>query len=107
MPVDEVSPRLNNIVPEGEDIQELGSGYVAAEGPVWWHESGQLLFSDHRQSCRYRWDPGHGVELIDDATNGGNGMTRDREGRLVVGPGSGHSLSRRGRGEASPVAVCN
>src|SRR4051794_22262624 len=94
MPVDQVSPLLSNIVPEGEDVQELGRGYVAGEGPVWWHESGYLLFSDHRAGRRFRWEPGKDVELVNPDTNGGNGMTRDLEGRLVVCHGSGRCVSR-------------
>lgn len=95
MSVERLSPKLARIVPEDADVQQLGSGYVAAEGPVWFHESGYLLFSDHRASRRYRWQPGADPQLIDDATGGGNGMTRDLEGRLVVCQNVARCLSRQ------------
>jgi len=92
--VEQVSPHLRRIVPEGADIEELGRGYVAGEGPVWFHERGYLVFSDHRAGKRYRWQPGHSPELINDATNGANGMTRDLEGRLIACHNVGRCVSR-------------
>lgn len=72
----------------------LGEGYVAAEGPVWFQESGYLLFSDHRDSRRFKWTPDAGVSQVADQTHGGNGQTRDRKGRLIVCERIGRRLVR-------------
>ena len=40
MPIETISPELKNIVNPDQDIEELGSGYQVAEGPLWWKEDG-------------------------------------------------------------------
>ena len=88
MPVEILSEAMRRIAPADRDVEELGSGYGGmqgpAEGPVWIREGGFLLFSDIHNSRRMRWTPGQGVTLDKERTNNANGMTRDREGRLVV-----------------------
>jgi gluconolactonase len=84
MAVERLSPKIDRIVPEGADVEELAAGFTSAEGPLWWAEGNYLLFSDWRPSRRYKWDPLSGVTLVSDATNHGNGQTRDLAGRLLV-----------------------
>ena len=62
----------------------LASGFTFAEGPVW-HPSDILYFSDIRESKRFKLDTStNDVTLIAENTFGGNGMTFDSEGRLIV-----------------------
>ena len=87
MPIEQVAPELERIVSLDQETEELGSGYGgdrAVEGPVWWKERGSLLFSDIGNSRRMKWAPGEGVTVFRESTNGGNGMTRDPQGRLIV-----------------------
>ena len=87
MPIEQSAPELERIVSLDQETEELGSGFggnLAAEGPVWWKEGGYLLFSDIGNSRRLKWAPGEGVTVFQESTNGGNGMARDRQGRLVV-----------------------
>jgi gluconolactonase len=58
---------------------------------VWWKEGNYLLFSDIHGSRRMKWEPDKGVTVDAEGTANANGMTRDREGRLVVC----HHFSRR------------
>ena len=55
-----------------------------AEGPVWIREGGYLLFSDINNDRRMRWDPAGGFSVDKQGTNRHNGLTRDRQGRLLA-----------------------
>ncbi len=88
MPIEQLSPDLERIVSVNEEIKELGNGYGGedgpAEGPLWWHEEGYLLFSDIHNNRRMKWTQGQGVTTFHDSTNRSNGLTRDLQGRLVA-----------------------
>ena len=51
---------------------------------MWWQEGGYLLFSDIGNNRRLKWTPGVGVALVQEPTNGANGLTRDLQGRLIA-----------------------
>ena len=88
MPIEQIVPELEQIVSPGQEVEELGNGYGSeagpAEGPVWWKEGGYLLFSDIGQNRRMKWAPGEGVTVFQEPTNYANGLTRDRQGRLIA-----------------------
>ncbi len=52
MPIEQVSPELERIVSLDQEVEELGSGYIVGEGPLWWQEGGYLLFSEVRGMIR-------------------------------------------------------
>jgi gluconolactonase len=64
-------------------VEQLASGFPGAEGPVW-SRDGYLLFSDFSTSLLHRYDPGKPVTVFRKDTNGGNGNTFDRQGRLYT-----------------------
>jgi gluconolactonase len=78
---------MKRIVSSWEEPEELGSGYGGphgpTEGPVWFREDSYLLFSDIHGSRRMKWEPSKGVSVDAEDTANANGMTRDRQGRLV------------------------
>jgi gluconolactonase len=86
--IEQLDPALDNIISTSEPIKEIATGMGGplgpVEGPVWWKEGGYLLFSDIQASKRMKYTPGQGVTLFQDKTNGANGLTRDREGRLLA-----------------------
>ena len=84
MPIEQVAPELARIVSLHQDIEELGRGYLTAEGPVWYREGSYLLFSDIRNNRRMKWAPGEGISLFYAPTHNANGLTRDRQGRLIA-----------------------
>ncbi len=88
MPIEQLAPELAKIVSPDAETEELAGGFGSnagpAEGPVWWKEKGCLLFSDMGQDRRMKWAPGEGVTLFQEHTNRANGLTRDRQGRLVA-----------------------
>ena len=88
MPIEQHAPGLERIVDLHQGIEELARGFGGAsgpaEGPVWWQEGGYLVFSDIGNNRRMQWSPGAGVTLRQEPTNEANGLTRDRQGRLVA-----------------------
>ena len=86
--IEQFAPELDRIISVSEPIQELASGFGGphgpAEGPVWWHEGGYLLFSDIHNDRRMKYVPGEGASVFHERTNRANGLTRDQQGRLVA-----------------------
>jgi gluconolactonase len=64
-------------------VEAIDSGFPGAEGPVW-SRDGYLLFSDFVNNNIHRYDPGKGVSIFRKDSNGANGNTFDRQGRLYT-----------------------
>jgi gluconolactonase len=83
-------------VPREARVEKLAGGFEFLEGPVWVPQGGYLLFSDPNANTIYRWSPdgqvtvyrtksGYaGVDIGEYHQPGSNGLTLDREGRLVI-----------------------
>ncbi|MEX2263843.1 MAG: SMP-30/gluconolactonase/LRE family protein [Bryobacteraceae bacterium] len=90
-----VSPALDAIVPSDAKIEKLAGGFTFTEGPVWMRE-GYLLFSDIPNNVINKWTPDGKVSVFRkpagyDGTDapagafiGSNGLTLDKEGRLII-----------------------
>lgn len=64
-------------------LEELYSGCRWAEGPVWFNDANQLVWSDIPNQRLLRWTPNGDVSVFRQPSNFANGHTRDRQGRLV------------------------
>jgi gluconolactonase len=88
MPLEQHAAGLERIVDAEQRIEELATGFGGpagpAEGPLWWHEGDYLLFSDIGNNRRMKWTPDGGVSVVQESTNEANGLTRDRQGRLLA-----------------------
>src|SRR5499427_9897669 len=86
--IEQLAPELDRIISVNEPIKELADGFGGpqgpAEGPLWWREGGYLLFSDIHHDRRMKYEPGRGVSVVLEPTNRANGLTRDRQGRVVA-----------------------
>lgn len=97
--IERLDPRLDEIVPAGATIEVLAMGFEWAEGPVWLPAAegreACLLFSDIPRNRINRWRPGKGVDVFLEPSGfggpdpygrepGSNGLTLDREGRLIL-----------------------
>jgi gluconolactonase len=74
---------MRELVPEGAELERLGTGFTFTEGPLW-NPDGFLLFSDMPGDVRRRWDEQDGVREVANPSNKGNGMTFDLDGRIVI-----------------------
>ncbi|HEU5155062.1 MAG TPA: SMP-30/gluconolactonase/LRE family protein [Gemmatimonadales bacterium] len=89
-------PAIDALVPRDAKLEKLAGGFQFVEGPVWVRDGGYLLFSDPNANTIYRWSPdgqvsvyrtksGYaGVDIGEYHQPGSNGLTLDREGRLVI-----------------------
>ena len=66
-------------------VECLGSGLRWAEGPVWFGDGRYLLCSDIPNNRIVRWDETTGgLSVFRQPSNHSNGLTRDRQGRLIA-----------------------
>ncbi len=93
--IERLAPAIDKLIPADAKIEVLGEGYAWSEGPVWIPSQKFLLFSDIPNNRIMKWDAKSGVtEYIKPAgytgsnprggESGSNGLTIDREGRLIL-----------------------
>ena len=73
---------LNDLIESGEPVRIAG-GFRFTEGPLW-HPNGYLLFSDILADTIYKWTSGEGIEVFRSPSGYSNGLTFDRQGRLIA-----------------------
>src|SRR6266446_7410383 len=97
--IEKLAPELVRIIATTELIKELATGFGGplgpAEGPLWWKESGYLLFTDIHNNRRMKYTPGQGVTIDLEPTNRANGLTRDLQGRLYSCEHDSRRVTRR------------
>ena len=94
MPIEQFSPELERIVSRDQNVEVLGTGFIVAEGPLWWREDNSLLVSEVRGNRRWKWSAVEGTTLVKEPSNNANGLTRDPQGRLVMCEGGARRVSR-------------
>jgi gluconolactonase len=84
---------LHELVAPDAAIERVAGGLTFTEGPVW--RRGQLLFSDipNKRIVRWRRLP-EGPELTTFATGMSNGLTLDRQGRVLAAEHDGRRVTR-------------
>ncbi|MAG13424.1 MAG: gluconolactonase [Spirochaetales bacterium] len=86
--------KFRNFVPGNSWLENLYSGMRFAEGPVYFADSGILVWSDIPNNRMYRWVEGLGVSTYRDPSNYSNGNTRDLRGRLITCEHGTRSVTR-------------
>jgi gluconolactonase len=103
-------PGLDAIVPSNPKIFKLAEGFQFTEGPVWIPGSGKaggsLLFSDPNANRMYRYSSDGQLSVFQEQSGysgadiaaygqpGSNGITLDREGRIVFCQHGNHAIVR-------------
>jgi gluconolactonase len=106
-PIVRLDPALDQIVPPGAKLEKLGDRFVFLEGPVWVRNGGYLLFSNMPEGNISKWTTDGKISPVIDLTKFikssgavdaenylSNGLTFDREGRLVYCSQIGHAIMR-------------
>ncbi len=97
--IEQFAQELDAILSISQPIKILAEGFGGpegpAEGPLWWHEGGYLLFSDIHNDRRMKYQPGAGVSVDQQRTNHANGLTRDQKGRLIACENAARRVTRR------------
>jgi gluconolactonase len=91
-----IDEKLNSIITPGTKVEKVADGFSFTEGPVW-HPDGFLLFSDPNTNSIYRYNPQNhnvtvymshsgysGADIGEYHQPGSNGLTIDKEGRLII-----------------------
>lgn len=96
---------LETILPKNLQLEKLAGGFAFTEGPVW-VQPGFLLFSDLPNNAIMRWDAEHGASVFRQPSGydgcdappgahiGSNGLTLDRERRLIICEHGNRRLTR-------------
>ena len=84
---------LRDLIPEQEPAL-IAEGFQFTEGPVW-HPEGWLLFSDIPADTICRYIPGGRPEPYLTPSRHANGLTFDRQGRLLACEHGGRQVSRQ------------
>ncbi|HEX5470647.1 MAG TPA: SMP-30/gluconolactonase/LRE family protein [Lacipirellulaceae bacterium] len=93
--IERLDPAFDKLVPPGAKIEVISDGNAWCEGPLWVPSGGFLLWSNIPNNAIMRWDPKSGVSLFlkpsgytgtqpRGGESGSNGLTLDRQGRLIL-----------------------
>jgi gluconolactonase len=101
-----LDPRIDQIVPANASLEKVADGFAWAEGPVWNRSGNYLLFSDVPNNRIVKLKPGHAASIFLEPSGysgtaaftgrepGSNGLTFDKEGRLVFCQHGDRRISR-------------
>ena len=84
---------LEDIVEPGAKVEKVLSDFGFTEGPVF-SRLGYLLFSDIPRNRIHKYIPGEPLQTVRENSNGANGLTFDRQGRLLVCEGGAGRVTR-------------
>jgi len=97
-------PGLDRIVPADAKVEKVHGDFRFVEGPVWDRSGGFLLFSDIPSNAIMKWTPDGTVSVFrkpifsgtypDGVLIGSNGLTLDRQGRLVAAEHGNRRVAR-------------
>ncbi len=94
--VERLDPALDALLSRSVNMEKLAEGFSWSEGPVWQPREHRLIFSDVPRNTAYQWNEGAGVTVFlqpsgytglvpgQNLGEGSNGLTLDRDGRLLL-----------------------
>jgi gluconolactonase len=81
-------------VPSGAKLEKIAGGFSFVEGPLWVDSLG-LLFSDINANRIYNWNEKDSISIFMNPSDTSNGLTLDKQGRLVFTQMALRRVSRR------------
>jgi len=112
--VERFDPALDQLLSSDAKLEQLADGVSWAEGPIWYQ--GGIVYSDVPKNIIYRWKPGMDNKEVFLTPSGqltpapgfrepgSNGLTVDREGRLLVCQCGERRIARYSDGKFTSVA---
>lgn len=89
-----MSTEFAKIVPNGSELEKLATGFMFTEGPIWNAADGYLLFSDIPGNKIRKWTPAGGIEIFRKPSGKSNGLTLDKQGKLLACEHANRRVSR-------------
>jgi len=75
-------------------LEKIATGFVFTEGPIWDESQECLFFSDIPANKMRKWTEAKGVELFREPSGKSNGLTLDKQGRLIACEHANRRVSR-------------
>lgn len=82
--VENRDPAMAGAVAADATLEQVATGFLFTEGPIWNPRDGHLIFSDMPGDIMRRWSAAGGVEVFRQPSNKGNGNAYDAGGRIVT-----------------------
>jgi len=99
-------PRFGEAVGPGVEFERIATGCLFTEGPLWHPREHYLLWSDMPGDHLRRWSPAGGVSTYRKPSNMSNGLTWDRQGRLIACEHASSQVTRtEPDGRITPLAT--
>lgn len=86
--------RFRDVVGPEVTFEQLVTGCLFTEGPLWHARDHYLLFSDMPGDHTRKWSAANGVSTFRKPSNQSNGLAWDRQGRLIACEHSSSHLTR-------------
>ena len=96
---------FDEIFPTGTKIERVAAGLRFTEGPVWFHEERSLLFSDIPANRILKLTTDGQLTTFRQPSGHSNGLTRDREGRLIACEHGNRRVTRTEKNSTITVSV--
>jgi len=84
---------FNDIVKDSK-LEKIATGFVFTEGPIWDASQGCLFFSDIPANKMRKWTEAKGAQLFREPSGKSNGLTLDKQGRLIACEHANRRVSR-------------
>ena len=94
MSLDLRSSKLLDLVDSEAQVEQIGTGCLFTEGPIWNVESNFLLFSDIPADQIKMWTPDSGITTFRQPSGQSNGLTYDKQKRLLACEHANRRVSR-------------
>lgn len=86
--------KFDDIVPKSSKLEKIATGFMFTEGPVWEAKKKCLYFSDIPGNKMRKWTADMGVELFREPSGKSNGLTLDKQRRLLACEHANRRVSR-------------
>lgn len=94
MSLEVISKKVLDLIPADAKVEKLATGMQFTEGPVWNARGQFLVFSDIPANHMKRWSPVDGLTDYRVPSGKSNGLTYDRQGRLIAAEHANRRVSR-------------
>ena len=74
---------LTSLIADDAAFEQLGTGFIFTEGPVWHPARQTITFSDMPGDIMRQWSAARGIEVGRQPCSKSNGLVYDRAGRLL------------------------
>lgn len=94
MVIEAASPSFARIVSRDATLGRIADGHIFTEGPVWNTRDKALLYVDIIGDTIWKWQSGIGARVVLHPSGKVNGLTYDRQGRLLAAGWSSRTITR-------------